>query len=113
MGRSGYTSLSIEEKRYARIRRSFETTVTTEKTFTVWAMETLENAISKEAKLKKSFGNLHYVGNTSNGCIIEDKGDLVEINVSGSVGKYSLACSQDKNICNHVLFAVLHPNFLF
>jgi hypothetical protein len=107
VGRSGYTSLSIEEKAYARLRRSFDTTIDTEKSFTVWALNVMESAIEKERKLNKFYPTLRYVGNKTGGCIIEDHGKIIEI----SVGKNLLACSQDKGICKHVLFAVLHPFF--
>ena len=107
MGRSGYTSLSIEEKAYARLRRNFDTTIDTEKSFTVWALDVLESAVYREEKLNQRYPSLRYVGNKTGGCIIEDHGKIIEV----SVGKNLLSCSQDKGICKHVLFAVLHPSF--
>lgn len=110
VGRSGYTSLSLEEKRYAKLRRSFDTIVNTDKTFTVWAMETLDAALARESKLNKSFGGIKWIGNKTGGCILEEKGNIIEITIS-DVGKNLLTCSQDKTFCRHQLFAVLHPLF--
>lgn len=107
MGRSGYTSLSIEEKAYAKLRRKFDDTVDTDNTFTVWAMETLQTALNRELYVNKNYPGLRYIGNKTGGCILEEKGHIIEV----SVGKNLLTCSQDKGICKHILFAVLHPDF--
>ena len=109
MGRSGYTSLSIEEKAYARLRRNFDVTILTEKTFTQWALDVMESAVYREEKINKLYPSLRYVGNKTGGCIIEDSKSKKIIEVS--VGKNLLSCSQHKGICNHILFAVLHPSF--
>lgn len=109
MGRSGYTSLSIEEKAYAKLRRNFNLKVNTDKTFTMWALDSMESAIEREDKLGKSFPGLKYIGNKTGGIIIEEHGKLIEINV----GKTILTCSQDKGLCKHILFSVLHPRFEF
>ena len=107
MGRSGYTSLSIEEKKYAKLRRAFDSTVDTEKTFTVWAMDTLETALNREKAVNSDYPGIRFVGIKTGGCILEEKGKIIEINI----GKNALTCSQDKGICKHVLFAVMHPSF--
>ena len=107
MGRSGYTSLSIEEKKYAKLRRAFDNIVDTDKTFTVWAMETLEIALNREKILNNNYPGIRFVGIKTGGCILEEKGKIIEINV----GKNALTCSQDKGICKHVLFAVMYPSF--
>lgn len=109
MGRSGYTGLSIEEKAYARLRRSFDTTIDTEKTFTVWAMDVMESAVIREKAITKLYPGLRYVGNKTGGCILEDSKSKQIIEIS--VGKNLLTCSQHKGICSHILFAVLHPSF--
>ena len=108
VGRSGYTSLSLEEKRYAKLRRSFDTIVNTDKTFTVWVMETLDAALNRQLKLNKSFPGIKWIGNKTGGCILEEKGTIIEITYDG---KNSLTCSQDNSFCRHCLFAVLHPLF--
>lgn len=111
MGRSGYTSLSIEEKTYAKLRRSFDLIVDTDKTFTVWAMDIMKSALNREEKINKLYPGVRWIGNKTGGCILEEKGNIIEITVKGSVGKNVLACSQDKGVCKHILFAVCHPLF--
>lgn len=74
MGRSGYTSLSIEEKKYAKLRRAFDSIVDTEKTFTVWAMEILETALNREKAVNNNYTGIKFVRIKSGGCILEEKG---------------------------------------
>ena len=109
LGRSGYTSLSIEEKRYARLRRAFDRSVAsnTKDTFTVWAMSTLEASVNRQEKINDLFPNMTYVGKTKNGIAVQEKGELIEVQVS----KTKIKCNKDEGICNHVLFACLHPEF--
>ena len=106
MGVSGYTSLSIEEKRYARLRRSFDTIIDTEKTFTVWAIDVLDAAVNREGKINQLFPGLKYVGKTSKGIVIQDQQGIIEI----TTGK-NFTCSVDKGLCKHILFTVMHPEF--
>ena len=106
MGKSGYTSLSIEEKRYAKLRRNFDTIVNTDKTFTLWATDILDAAVNREDKINDMFPGLKYVGRTSKGVVIQDHQDIIEI----TIGK-NFTCSVDKNICKHILFTVMHPAF--
>lgn len=106
VGKSGYTSLSIEEKRYARLRRSFDTIVDTDKSFTVWAIDVLDSAVDREGKINQMFPGLKYIGKTSKGIVIQDHADIIEI----TVGK-NFTCSVDKGLCNHILFTVMHPEF--
>jgi hypothetical protein len=110
VGRSGYTSLSIEEKKYAKLRRKFDT-IDTDKSFTVWAMDVMETALNREIHLNKSYPGIKFIGNKTGGVILEEKGQIIEISVGNSAGKNLLTCSQDKELCKHVLFAVLHPSF--
>ena len=107
MGRSGYTSLSIEEKRYAKLRRTYDTTHTKDESFTVWAANALDSYLTREDQVNWLYPGIKYIGNKTGGVILEEKGNIIEI----SVGKSSLTCSQDKGVCKHVLFAVLHPEF--
>lgn len=108
MGLSGYTSLSLEEKRYAKLRKNWESKVVTENSFTVWATEVLEHAIEREDNLANKFKHLTFVGSTNDGgCVIQDRSEIIQIKQVG--GTYS--CSKDKGICNHILFAALNPRF--
>ena len=107
VGISGYTSLSLKEKRYAKLRRNFDTKIDTDKTFTVWATEVMEAAVNREDYLNKTFPGIRFVGNKTGGCILEEKGKIIEV----SVDKNSLSCSQDKDADKYILFALLHPSF--
>ena len=48
IGRSGYTSLSLKQTKYGKIRKKFDSNVSTNKTFTAWA----EDVLYKEASQK-------------------------------------------------------------
>ena len=108
MGKSGYTSLSLEEKRYAKLRRNFDTTISTDQTFTTWATDVLEAAINREARIEQLFPGLKFIGHSSKGVIIQDHSDIVQI----TTGKV-FTCDKDKGICKHILFTALHPSFEF
>ena len=58
MGRSGHTSLCIEEEKYAKLRRAFDSIVDTDKTFTIWAMDALETALNQVKIVNKIKQNL-------------------------------------------------------
>ena len=110
MGKSGYTSLSLEEKRYAKLRRNFDTTIDTDKTFTIWATDVLEAAINREGKITTLFPGLKFIGHSSKGVIIQDHSEIVQI-TTGSGSKFT--CDKDKGLCKHILFTALHPLFEF
>jgi len=103
MGKSGYTSLSLNEKEYANLRRSWDKIVQTDQTFTTWATDVLFNGVARVEKLNKLFPGFEYVGKIKSGVIIKDKNDLIEVR--------GLKCNKDKGLCDHVLFACIHPNF--
>lgn len=106
VGKSGYTSLSLEEKRYAKLRRNFEINVNTDNTFTVWATAVMEAAVNREGYLHKTFPGIRFVGNKTGGCILEEKGKIIEVTVT----KNQISCDQ-KDADKYILFALLHPNF--
>ena len=108
MGLSGYTSLSLDQKRYTRLRKNWDSHINTDQTFTVWATNILERAIERERELNQKYADLHWVGSTQDGgCIIQEKGEVIRI----TYGKNTLTCDHDKGMCKHILFAVLHPEF--
>ena len=108
MGTSGYTSLSIEQNRYNKLRKDWDANIDSEYTFTVWAMDTMENAIKREMKLKKKFPGFKFVGTKTNGAVVEDNGEIIIVDSE----KDSLKCSKDKGLCKHIMFATMHPSFL-
>ena len=109
MGKSGYTSLSIEEKQYARLRKDWNKIIepTTDDTFTVWAMKVLEAAITRTELIDSMFPNFKFIGTTETGCIIQDKKQIVQIDKA----KNTLVCSVHKELCDHCIYAALNSKF--
>jgi len=113
MGLSGYTSLSINEKRYDKIRREFDRTIVNDLdsgSFTQWATEILETAVTRVGKLKSIFPNLSVVKISGNGLVIEDfkNNTVVKVTMSGK----DITCSDTgKNFESYILYASLHPMF--
>lgn len=108
MGLSGYTSLSLDQTKYSKIRKNWDNHIRTEDTFTVWATNILERAIERQKELHLRYSDLHFVGNTQDGgCIIQEKGEIIRITYS----KNTLTCDHDNGMCRHVLFASMHPEF--
>ena len=108
MGVSGYTSLSLDQNRYARLRKNWDNHVFTDDSFTVWATNVLERSIERERELNNRYKGLLFVGTTNDGgCIIEDKGKIIRITYT----KNTLTCDHDKGMCRHILFAAMHPKF--
>jgi len=118
MGKSGYTSLSIDEKKYATLRKNWDQLVgngdhsthfkdNVNDTFTTWAMRVLESAVKRELLVNSMFPNFKFIGQTENGCIIQDKKEIVQINKT----KNTITCSVHTEICDHCIFAALNSKF--
>lgn len=109
MPREGYTNLSIESKRYDKNRRNFDTLIKKDVTYSAWAMDVLDDAIEREKLLTELFPKMHFVGKKKNGgIVIEDNRGLIDIEIKN--GK--LECSAHDNICEHLVFAAMHPMFV-
>lgn len=109
MGKSGYTSLSIEEKQYARLRKNWDQFIepNTEDTFTVWAMRILEAAITRSETIDLMFPNFKFIGTTETGCIIQDKKQIVQVDRT----KHTIVCSVHTELCDHCIYAALNSKF--
>jgi|TARA_B110000467_G_C18288375_1_gene463165 hypothetical protein len=115
MGKSGYTSLSLNEDRYAKLRKDWDHIVsghdgwgsTREHSFTAWATTVLEQSIKRVSLIKSMYPNYTMVGQTDTGCVIKDKNVIVEVKWS----KTKLVCSVDNGACKHCEFASMHPQF--
>jgi len=109
MGKSGYTSLSLDQKRYAKLRKDWDNSVGryVEDTFTAWATTVLEQSIERTSLLSSMFPTYTWVGKTDSGCVIKDRNVIVEVKWS----KSKLVCSVDKDLCNHCIFAALNSRF--
>jgi len=63
--------------------------------------------VSREDKISSLFPGLKFVGNTSNGVVIQDKNEIIEIKITNS----NFSCNKDKGICKHILFTCINPSF--
>lgn len=109
MPREGYTNLSIDSKRYDRLRRLFDSKVKTDDTFSSWAMTMMEDSVQRHILLDQMFPMMHFVGKKKEGgIIIQDRNELVEVTVT----KRGITCNTHKGICEHCLFASMHPMFV-
>ena len=107
MGKSGYTSLSIQDERYARMRRTFNTVVKTESTYTKWHCDVVESALGRLKFLKSTFPNLSMIKIIPHGIVIDDSetGDVVKVTVNGK----NIVCSEEKNSEKYIQYALMHP----
>lgn len=110
-GKEGkYGNLTIEQKRLDKIKRDFDMKISpnTDLKFTPWVATVVEDAISREIMIDGLFPTMHFVGKKKEGgIVIQDRNELVEITVT----KKSVSCNVHKGICEHALFASLHPLF--
>jgi len=109
MGKSGYTSLSLDQNRYAVLRKNWDKVVEkgTEDTFTAWATTILEQSIQRTSLIHSMYPNYTWVGKTDTGCVIKDKNVIVEIKWF----KTKLVCSVHEDLCSHCIFAALNAQF--
>jgi len=113
MGITGYTSLSLREKDYKRIRKEFDKTVVDDldhNSFTQWATNILENAVNRTGKLKLKFPHLSVIKVFTNGLVIEDSKNNAVVKVTMS-GKDIICSDSGKNFESYLLYASLHPMF--
>lgn len=107
-GKYRYANLSIEVKRYDKLRRNWEMKIKTDQTFSDWVMTVLEDAVVREVMIKQLFPQMHFVGKKKDGgIIIEDHKELAEITIS----KKGLLCNVHSGTCEHTLYASMHPLF--
>ncbi len=109
MGKSGYTSLSLDEKQYAKLRKRYDQVIAknTTSTFTKNVTELIEKGIERIALIESKFPNFTWVGATETGCVIKDKNTIIEVKWS----KNELVCSIDGAGCKHCMYAALNPRF--
>ena len=109
MGISGYTSLSLDQKRYAKLRKDWDAVVgkNIDDTFTAWATTVLEQSIQRTTLIDSMFPNYTWVGKTDTGCVIKDKNVIVEVKWA----KTKLICNVHEELCGHCIFAALNAKF--
>ena len=109
MGRSGYTSLSLEEKLYAKIRKKFDRHYDGDEKFTPYVSGLIEASLDRLAYLNYNFPTLSVVKVLDNGLLIEDsrrKDDIIKVTIQGK----KIVCSDDKDP-RYTIYATLHPEF--
>ena len=112
MGISGYTSLSIHQERFKKIRKGYEKVIKpeTNDTLTSWATRILELNLSRMDYLKKTFPNLSIIKATKNELIVEDSEKDIVTKIIMSEGK--ITCSHKGNESDsYILYVTLHPQF--
>ena len=113
MGISGYTSLSIAQDKYKKIRKDFDKIIRpdTDDTFTAWATSILESNITRMGYLKEIFPNLSVIKVIENGLVIDDlKNDTI---VKVTMVNNKIKCSHTgKDADTYILYATMHPEFL-
>ncbi len=103
-----YANLSIEAKRADKLKRSFDVSKITDRSYAAWCINTLESAMERILYINKAFPNLKVLENSSNRFILEDikANKIVKIE-----WKENKAVCNEKDSDNYILFALLHPDF--
>ena len=110
MGRSGYTSLSLEQEQYKLIRRKFDRHYDGDEKFTPYVSGLIEASLDRLAYLNYNFPTLSVVKVLDNGLLIEDsrrKDDIIKVTIQGK----KIVCSDDKDPQRYITYATLHPEF--
>ena len=107
MPSSSYANLSIEAKRADKLKRSFDVSKITNRSYASWCISTLESGMERILYLNKTFPNYKVLENYANRFIIEDIKSNKIVKVEWKDNK---AVCNDKDE-NYVIFALLHPDF--
>ena len=110
MGRSGYTSLSLQQDEYARIRKKFDRYYDGDEKFTPYVTGLIEASLDRLKFLEDDFPTLSVVKVLDNGLLIEDarrKNDVIKVTIQGK----KIVCSDDKDPQRYITYATLHPEF--
>ena len=112
MGLSGYTSMSIKDTRYKKIRKDYDKIIgpDTKDTFTTWGTRALELNLARIDYLKKTFPDLAIIKVTENGVVIEDSKNDTVAKITLKNGK-PVCSHKGKEAESYLLYATLHPNF--
>lgn len=104
-----YTGLSIENKRYDRLRREFDGIVqaTTNMTFTNWSVTAIESAVERQKYISKHFADFKMVSVEKGTMILFDM--KLKKAVTISIGGDAVSCSEKEGRDRYVLYATLHP----
>lgn len=103
MPREGWTNLTILKKDYDHLRRLFDVNANTRLDWSDWLVLTVANNLERKKKLKELYPNLMFIGNTENGCVIEDTKAKKVITLSWNKGRLTGGDEQALS------FAMLNP----
>ena len=106
MPRSEYTSLSIHNEDYDRMRRNFDRLVNAG-SFTTWHTAVVEAAFQRLEFLKKSYPDIRLIAATDEGLVLEDTKTKKLVKVFRDGNKIS--CNDDNK--DYVIYALMHPEF--
>jgi hypothetical protein len=107
MTKQGWRNLSIDEKRTDKLMRLHEISKITNRSFSMWILESAESVMDRTLYLKKTFPQFKVIENHDNMFLFEDTKTNKIIKVTWKDGK---AVSNEKNE-DYVTYALLHPDF--
>ena len=104
-----YTGLSIENKRYDRIRREFDAHISKDVnlTFTNWCVTSIESAVERHKFVTTAYPELKLISAEKGTCIIFD--GMTKKAVTISISKKGISCSEENNKEKYILFTLTHP----
>lgn len=105
-----YENLTLVAKEAAMIKRFVEMESKGNDSIVNWATRTLLGAMDRKKALMTFFPNLMFVTVFEHGIVIYEKTTKLSYNVETKDRKIVCSGHRDK-ICEHALFAALHPEF--
>jgi hypothetical protein len=104
-----YTGLSIENKRYDRIRREFDAHIAkdTPMTFTNWCVTSIEAAVERHKFVSSAYPELKMISAEKGTVIIFDGQTKKAVTIS--ITKKGISCSEDDSREKYILFTLTHP----
>lgn len=107
MPRQNYANLTVDAARSDKLRRSFEMTKITSRSFSAWLIDNGELSLEKVLYLKKIYPHFKFIENVDNMFLFEDTKANKIIKVEWKDGK---PVSNEKNE-DYIIYALLHPDF--
>src|SRR3990167_897153 len=104
----GWTNISMQKEKQAKLKRMFDTTIGKEPKLVDWVTSILESALLREKFLKQNLPYIRFVGNVKNGCVLEDTRTKTVVNIAIKGNKVTSVPSGEQ----YILFALLTPRLL-
>lgn len=113
MGKSGHTSVSMNQKRFDKMYPKFAKHIQEDNkpSYTEWITTLAENSLDRIIKLKLLFPNLSVVKVLEHGLVIEDSkyDGVAKVVIKGN--KITCSIRDDNSSQNYILYASMHPHF--